>query len=272
MQPLSPLIPNSHRGVTTLKESRNRQCSGQILVLAVLLVSLILLSTQVYVFEVGRSFIETGSSHVKDFVLAVRLGSKHVVVGSLVNITAEGYDLTLSTNLGRWVNLMSDLYRLGKPVLNFAVKNITPYADGVYLSWGASGLGVSSACVEFNFTLSDRQVDIQLSYDVNITTSLVEEGVYRTLTGNWKQVNVTCNVMNEGIPALAENVTIYYEDAGSWVPADQQQNYELADYGNGTYLITFEVSLPEEPINVSAQVHDLRQIYVQANVTCTQTP
>ncbi len=271
MQPLSPLIPNCHRGVTPLKAMGKRQCSGQILVLAVLLVSLILLSTQVYVFEVGRLFVRTESSHIKDFVLAVRLGSEHVVVGSLVNITTEGYNSTLSTNLGRWVNLTSDLYQFGKAVLSFAVKNITPYADGVHLSWGASGSGVSSAYVDFNFTLSDRQADIQLSYDVNITTSLTDEGSYRRLTGDWKQINLTCNVMNEGAPALIKNMTIYYEDSGSWIPADQQQNYSFTDYGNGTYLTTFEVSLSEDSINVSAQVYDLRQIYVQANTTCTES-
>jgi hypothetical protein len=111
-----------------------------------------------------------------------------------------------------------------------------------------------------------------LPYALNITTSLVVEGVYRTLAGNVKEINVTCNLYNEGNPVLAQNMTIFYESSGSWLHADERSNYSLVDYGNGTYRISFEAEVLEESVNVSTQVYDLREIYVQTNTTCTNLP
>ena len=255
-----------------MKKRNSRRCSGQILVLAILVVSLILLSTQLYIHEVGRSLEGHQSIRVNDFVLAVKLGSKHMVIGSLANISMGGDYSTIFVNLEGWASFIEGLYQFGKPVLNFTLRNTLPYTNGTRLSWGTDGYGVSSAYVAFNFSLSDRQVNVQLPYAVNVTTSLVLEAVYRTLQGSLKQVNVTCNVLNEGNPALAENVTVLYEDSGSWLRADEQSGYTFTDYGNGTYLISFEVDILEENVNVSAQVYDLRGIYVQANVTCTNVP
>lgn len=236
--------------------------------LAVLVVSLVLLSTQLYIYEVGRSLEEIGSMRVNDFVLAIKLGSKHAVTGSLANISAGGDGSVLFANLEGWASFTGGFYQFGKPVLNFTLRNTLPYTNGTHLSWGTDGFGVSSAYADFNFSLSDSQVDVQLPYAVNVTTSLVVEGVYRTLEGSVKQINVTCNVLNEGTPALAENLTVLYY-SGSWLRADEQTSYAFTDYGNGTYLISFEADVPEENVNVSAQVYDLREIYVQANAVCT---
>ncbi len=236
--------------------------------LAVLVVSLVLLSTQLYIYEVGKSLEETGSIRVNDFVLAVKLGSKHAVAGSLANVSGGGDGSVLFSNLERWAMFTGGFYQFGKPVLNFTLKNTSPYTNGIYLSWNTDGFGVSSAYADFNFSLSDGQVDVQLPYTVNVTTSLVVDGGYRALIGNVKEIKVTCNVLNEGSPALAENMTVLFY-SGSWLRADEQTGYSFADYGNGTYLISFEADIPEESINVSAQINDLREIYVQANVTCT---
>ena len=252
-----------------MKRKNRRQCSGQILVLAVLVVSLVLLSTQVYIYEVGRSLEEVKSIRVNDFVFAVKLGSKHVVIGSLANISVGGDYSILYANLEKWAAFTESLYQFGKPVLNFALRDTLPYTNGTRLSWGTDGLGISSAYANFNFSLSDRQVNIEMPYTMNITTSLVVEAIYRTLQGNVKQINVTCNVLNERTPALAENVTVFYEDSGSWLRADEQANYVFTDYGNGTYIISFEADILQENVKVSAQVCDLREIHVQANVTCT---
>jgi hypothetical protein len=236
-------------------------------VLAVLVVSLVMLSTQLYIYEVGRSLEETKSMSVNDFVLAVKLGSKHAVTGSLANISAGGDGSILSANLEGWASFTGGFYQFGKPVLKFTLKNTAPYTNGIYLSWGTDGFGVSSAYTDFNFSLSDNQVDVQLLYAVNVTTSLVMDGVYRTQMGDVKQINVTCNVLNERASALVENVTVLYY-SGSWLRADEQPGYSFADYGNGTYLISFVADIPEESVNVSTQIYDLREIYVQANATC----
>ena len=248
-----------------MKEKRDRQSSGQILVIAVLVVSLVMLSAQVYIYEVGKSFEGVESIRANNFVLAVKLGSKHMVIGSLANISNGGNTLTLSANLDQWASFVGGWYQFGKPILNFTLTNTSPYTNGVYLSWDSSGFGISSAYSDFNFSLADRQVTVQLLYSTNVTTSLNIEGAYRRVQGDTKQVNVIVNLSNEGSPALAKNITILYYSLGSWlVPS-----FQNTDYGNGTYLISFEAAIPGIVVDVSAQVYDLREIYVQANATCT---
>ena len=250
----------------------SRQSSGQILVIAVLVVSLVLLSTQAYIFEVGRSLGETHSVRVNDFVLAIKLGSKHVITGSLADVSTGSDSVVLYSNLESWATFISGFYQLGRPVLNFTLRDTSPYASGLRLSWGIDGFGVTSAYADFNFSLLDGQVSVQLPYALNVTTTLFVEGAHRNLQGDIMQVNVTCRVLNDGAPALAENLTLLYEKSGAWLRADSKDSYSFADYGNGTYSVIFEQEyLPLETVNVSAQVYDLRGIFVQANVTCTES-
>ena len=116
--------------------------------------------------------------------------------------------------------------------------------------------------------------DLQLEHTTNITTRLDVEGTYSKLEGTSKQVNVTCRIFNEGEPALASNLTLYYEHDGDlavqdWIPADSPT---ITDYGNGTYTISFtaETQTSDDPMLVSAHVYDLRGILVLANATCTE--
>jgi hypothetical protein len=249
------------------------QDSGQILVIAVLVVSLVLLSTQVYIYDVGRSLGETEASNVSGFVYAVKLGSKHVVTGSLANISRVGSGTVLSSNLEDWTSFVEGLYQFGRPILNFTLRDTLPYMDGYYVSWGTDGLGVTSSYVDFSLSLLDGQASVELPYTVNVTASVIIEGVYRRLVGDTMQINVTCHVSNEGVAALAENVTVLYEKSGVWLRADTKPTYNYTDYGNGTYLVSFEQDYQSfEAVNVSAQVLDLRGIYVQANATCSMLP
>jgi hypothetical protein len=251
---------------------RSRQSSGQILVIAVLVVSLVLLSTQAYIFEVGRSLSDNHSPRVNDFVLAIKLGSKHVVAGSLADVSTGGDNAILYSNLESWATFIGGFYQLGRPVLNFTLRDASPYASGLHLSWGTGGFGVTSAYADCNFSLLDGQVSVQLPYALNVTTTLLVEGVHRNMQGDVMQVNVTCHVLNDGAPALAENLTVLYQKSSVWLRADAKDSYSLTDYGNGTYLAIFEQEyLPLETVNVSAQVHDQRGIYVQANVTSTES-
>jgi len=252
--------------------SRNRrQCSGQILVLGVLVISILLLSTQLYIYEVGKSLEEVRSNCISDLTLAMKLGSKHTLIGSLANISVGGESSTLLLNLERWAEFSGRMYQLGRPVLEFVPASSPPYTNGSHLSWTIDGLGISSAYVDFNLSVLDLQVDVQLAYAINVTTTLVEKAFYLD-QGSIKKVDVTCSVMNEGRPALAENITVLFQNSSSWVRADEQDIYGITDYGNGTYLISFEARIEQEDVRVSAQVHDLRGIYVQANVTCTALP
>jgi hypothetical protein len=220
--------------------------------------------------ELEQSSSETVQCYAHSFTSAIRLGSKHTVVGSLSNITNGGPSASLLVNLAVWKNLTSTLYQHGTPILSFSPQNTTPYLNGVHLSWDTPGSGVSSAYINFNLSLSDQDANLQTQYALNITTSVIQDGKYRTLQGDEKQVNVTCYIYNEAHPALAENITIYYDYMGTWLRADNQTTYTHLDYGNGTYSISFEATIPGSSVNVQAFIDDLRGIHVRTNSTCTE--
>jgi len=151
---------------------------------------------------------------------------------------------------------------------------VTPYQDGVWISWDSSGHGISSAYVNLILNSSGTAAAYYSEYAVNVTSEIEVDGYYTALTGSLKQVNLTCNIINEGKPALAQNFTVYYEQDGSLSPEEwiQVASPSITDYGNGTYVMSFtaETTNPDDPMLVSVQSHDLRYILTQANVTCTQ--
>lgn len=232
--------------------------------MGVLIIALLLLSTEIYVYDLGKAIEEEKQNSFSDFILAVKLGSKHVIAGSLANVSQAGTNQTLEINLKKWSSFVGRLYQSGKCILNFTLRETAPYSSGVWISWGTNGVGVSGAYANFTLQLLDRGTDVNLKYAINITTTLLIQGTYREIQGNSKQVNVTCNLLNEGKPALAENLTLYYKNLDDWLIPGPQNNYTIIDYGNGTYFISFVASTVE----VSVHASDQREINVQANVTC----
>lgn len=253
-----------------MKGRTQRRRSGQILIIAVLVVSLLMLSTQLYIYEVGRPLEDIDGANVNEFVLAVKLASRHIVTGSLANISVGGANSILSANLERWASFTDELYQFGKPNVSYALGDIAPYNNGTLLLWGVNGYGSSSAYVDVDFALQDHQTTLRLSFAVNVTLSLQSRGDYETIHDNVKRVNILCDVLSEGTPALAENVTVLFF-SGSWQRADAQSAYSFTDYGNGTYSTAFEADIPEESFIIATQVRDSRMIHVQASFTCTKT-
>jgi len=248
-----------------------RNCSGQALLVGVLLIALLLLSVELYVYEVGKAIGEANPNSLSEFIFAVRLGSRHVVVGSLANISQGGANQNLETNLERWSSFVGRQYQLGKYILSFTARETPPYSSGIWISWGTNGSGVSGAYANFTLKLSDRGIEVNQTYAINVTTTLLIQGSYRVIGGSNKQVNVTSNLLNEGTPALAKNLTLYYNNSSVWLVPDSQNNYTFVDYGNGTYFMSFVADIPSENVEVSVHVSDQRGINVQANVTCTET-
>jgi hypothetical protein len=105
---------------------------------------------------------------------------------------------------------------------------------------------------------------------MNITTTVLIESTYRIVNGDTKHVNVTINLLNEAQPALAEQITIYYKVSNTWLIPNATNNYEITDYGNGTYIASFNADIPAQNVEVSAHVVDKREIFVQANATSTE--
>jgi len=252
------------------KNMKRKGSSGQVILIAVLAMALILLSTQVYVFEVQMPTIETGSNSLNDHIFAIKLGSRNVAIGSLANISSGGAYTVFTSNLERWASLVGDESQFGKGILNNTVEGSYPYSSGVWLYWENSGFGVSSVFANFTFELSGRGVAANSSYNLNVTTTLLVQDTYQVILGDEKQINVTFNLLNEGKPALAEQITLYYRVFDSWFAPNASNNYVVTDYGNGTYRASFRASIPSPNVEVSVHVVDRREIFVQANATCSQ--
>ena len=238
--------------------------------MGVLIIALLLLSIELYVYDLGKAIDEANQNSFSDFIFAVSLGSKHVVVGSLANVSQGGVNQTLGIKLEEWSSFVGRRYQFGKCILNFTLRETPPYASGIWISWGTNGLGVSGAYANFALKLFDRGVDVNLKHVINITTTLLIESTYKQMQDNDKQVNVTCNLLNEGTPALAKNFTLYYNNSSDWIVPGSQNNYTFTDYGNGTYFMSFVADIPSENVEVSIHIYDRREIYVQTNVTSTE--
>ena len=243
--------------------------SGQILLIAAFIMASLLLSAQLYILEVGKISGDTNSDFLNDFLLSVRLGSRHVIIGSLANISNGGSRSILEQNLREWTEFIGSQYLHGKNTVNFTLEETTPYSSGTWLSWGTNGYGISSAYTEFTHSLTGRETNADLAYFTNVTTTLFIASTNRRLNETTRQVNVTMNILNEAYPALAKQITVCYRVSGTWLIPDFANGYTLQDYGNGTYVASFAAIAPLID-EVSVRVVDCRGIYVQANATGTE--
>jgi hypothetical protein len=247
--------------------------SGQGLIIASLVVTLLLLSTAVYVSEIEKN-VAVHDSEVNPAFSAYKLGVTHTLMSALVNISNGGSTDVLAASLNQFKSVVNSHSFSALVKMDFTPLNMAPYQDGVWISWGSSGRGISGAYVNLILNSSGTSGTYYSEYALNVTSQIDVDGYYTLLTGSQKQVNLTVAVLNEGKPALAQNFTVYYEQDGSlsteeWV---QVASPSIPDYGNGTYAVSFtaETLNPDDPMLVSVHSHDLRHILVKANVTCTQ--
>jgi hypothetical protein len=251
----------------------NRRNSGQVLIIASLVVTLLLLSTALYVSEIEKN-AAVYESRVDPAFSAYKLGTMHTVISALANISNGGSADVLVADLNQFETIVNSHSFNAIVKMDCTPLNVTPYQDGVWISWGSSGQGISSAYVNFILNSSGTSASYYSEYAINVTSEIDVNGYYTLLTGSLKQVNLTCNILNEGNPALAQNFTVYYERDGSLSPEEwvKVASSSITDYGNGTYVISFtaETTNPDDPMLVSVHSHDLRYILTKANVTCTQ--
>jgi hypothetical protein len=251
----------------------SRRNSGQVLIIASLVVTLLLLSTAVYISEIEKN-AAVYDARVDPAFSAYKLGATHTVISALANISNGGSTSVLVADLNQFKSVVGSHSFDAIVKMDFTPLNMTPYQDGIWISWGSSGRGISSAYVNFVLNSSGTSAIYYSEHAINVTSEIDVNGHYTLLTGSQKQVDLTCNILNEGKPALAQNFTVYYEQDGSLSPEEwvQVTSPSIADYGNGTYAISFtaETTNPDDPMLVSVHSHDQRQILTIANVTCTQ--
>lgn len=242
--------------------------SGQLLIVAALAVAVLISSTTIYVYELSKETNSEASLSISDFIFSIKQSTKNAVISSLANVSNGGEAAVLITNLDEFSRVLRSLTQFGICQLDFTVFNDSMYNSGIWLSWDASDIGVSSVYTNFTFKVYGAAANTTMNYDVNITTAVTVNGYFNRLVGDEKLVNLTLRAYNEGEPALAQNIAIYYESLGSWTPVSSSNNLSILDYGNGTYIATFTVDVPSDSLPVSVHVNDLRGIFVQANTTC----
>jgi hypothetical protein len=232
--------------------------------------AIILFSTQIYIYKVSRNQVISRYDYFGDYVLNIKLSTKHIMTGSLINISMGGIVTNLKDNIDRWREFIAEDYCFGHVNLNSTLLSQLPYSQGIWLNWGTSGEGVSSTFSEFILNISGMEMEVDLSFEVNITTSIMITGSYSVLGGESKAVTVILKVFNEGAPALKKNSTLTYQKSGSWEDPTVLVDYSALDYGNGTYLFSFTDTIPGIQVPVHIQVNDIRGIFVQAEVNLTE--
>jgi len=247
----------------------NRGKSGQALIVTALIITLLLLSAVYYVLETEKSAVQTQSLNDSDFSIA-KLGSRNAMISSLANISNYGVTDVLTEDLNRFSSELLTVAYGQESDLSFTTFNSTPYENGIWISWGQNGSGISSTYVNFSINSSGPRENYHAEYAINVTASLHIEGVC-TGDGEEKTVNVTCTVYDENGPALANKINMFYlnQTDGSWLRVDSPNNMTVLDFGNGSYSISFN-AYSQQPVEVSAQIQDMRNIFAVANVTCTQ--
>jgi hypothetical protein len=250
----------------------SRGNSGQVLIIVSLIVTMLLLSTALYVAETTKEGA-VYEAEVEPAFSAYRLGTMHTIISALSNISNGGSADILVADLNQFNSVVGNHSFNAIFKMEFTPFNMMPYQDGVWIDWGSSGKGISSAYVNFILNSSGTSATYYSEYAVNITSEIDVSGEYM-LNGTLKQATVACTVLNEDKPALARNFTVYYEQDGSLSPEEwlQVASPSITDYGNGTYLMSFtaETTNPDDPLLVSVHCHDLRYIFIKANATCTQ--
>ncbi|RJS81016.1 hypothetical protein CW707_04425 [Candidatus Bathyarchaeota archaeon] len=242
--------------------------SGQLLIVAALAIAILIASTTLYVYELSKEQTGAGPPAMNDFILAVKQNTRKALISALANFSNGGENTVLTEDLSEFAQVLISLKVPGVYKLTYTVLNSSGYENGFRLSWNTNNIGSSSAYANFTLEAYEIPSNITLQYAVNITTTVTLQGSY-TLTGTEKNVTLTCKVFNEEEPSLAKNITVYYEDAGSWIQANASNNLIITNYGNGTYTINFTVQTSSNVLQVSAHVYDLRGIFTRVNATCS---
>lgn len=254
--------------VKTYRRSFIENSSGQLLIVAALAIAILIASASIYVYELNVEQNSQGSLRNADFVPAIKQCTRNAMIISLANISNGGARTILATNLEELAETLRSLRHQAIFQLTFSLHNDSDYESGVRLLWGAEGFGVSSAYVSFKLSVQGVE-NVELDYALNVTTAMLVEGFY-TGNGDAKNVTVKCHIYNEKKPAQTENISLFYELDGYWIPVNSSNNVSIVNFGNGTYTISFSAIIPSEEVHISAHITDMRNIFVYANVTCTR--
>jgi len=242
---------------------------GQVIIVTALLVSVLFLSTALFVMEVARE-VPTANDGQSDVFSGYKQSATSTMISALANATNGGNSNILGIDLAELKTvILSNSYK-AMLTMDYSTLNSSGYNNGFLISWGADGEGSSGTCVSFSFASSSPSASSNLEYTLNITSTVNFRGNFQQIDETTKQVNLTVNVLNEARAALAQNFTISYQNGPDWTKINSPTT---TCFGNGTYILTFMAgtSPPSEPLVVSLLCQDQRGISIGANLTCTNT-
>ena len=166
------------------KRNLKHNSSGQVIIITALLVASLLLSTAIYVIETEKE-VPTVSTDENNVFPAYQQSIRNTLISALANITNGGDTSVLTTDLNE-LNYGNHFRFIPSHAPNelYSAKRSVHYQNGIWISWGTDGQGVSSAYVSFAFDSSAPSTSSNLEYDVNVTSEADLSGNYQQLNGN----------------------------------------------------------------------------------------
>jgi hypothetical protein len=251
------------------KRNFNSNKSGQVIIVTALVVSLLFLSTALYVIEIGKE-VPTVEPNQSNVFSGFRQPMTNTMISALANATSRSNPNILEIDIAELKTIILANSYQAMLTMDYSTLNSNGYNNGLLISWGINGRGVSSACASFVFASSNFQANSNIEYALNVTSAVNSSGNCEQINDTTKQVNLTLNVLNEGKAALAQNFTFSYRKGTDWIRVDSPT---VTSLGDGTYKSIFsaEQSLPNDLMIVSLLCQDQRGIFVGATLTCTST-
>lgn len=241
-------------------------CRGQVIVVAGLLVAVLLISTAVYVIDVGQAVPKVDSAQDGLF-MGYTESVRNTMVSALANISGGGDPSVLTSDLEALKTVILAHSYQAQLSVNYDTLDNGVYVDGVWVSWGSNGDGVSSVYASFAFNSSNSMGASEDAYALNVTSSVhVTCNIFQS-NQSLIEGNLTVAVFNEAKPALAEHLSFCYQNGSDWLPLDSPV---IVDHGDGSYAVSFTIQNSElnGSLNVSTLVQDQRGISIGANLTC----
>ncbi len=143
----------------------------------------LLLSTAIYIIETEKSVPTVGTDQT-DVLTEYEQSTKNTLISALANVTNGGSASVLTSDLTELNTAITSHSYQTMVLMGFTPPNIAPYLNGIWVSWGQNGLGISSADVAFSFNSSASFATSSLEYSVNVTSEVTLSGKYQQLNDN----------------------------------------------------------------------------------------
>jgi hypothetical protein len=244
--------------------SFRQDCRGQVIVVTALLVAVILLATAMYVIDVQKN---TPSVQKDDGVLidSYETSVRSTLVSALANFSSGGDRVVLDSDLVQLRDVILAHSYEAQLSITYNLLNSNGYSDGLRVSWGSNGEGISSAYTTVTCSSTSSSGSSDVTYVVNVTDRIHLNGDYVQFNDTTKLVNLTVHLYSETGSALANSLVFSYRTASDWVTIESPS---ITSNGDGTYTVTFnaQTELIGESLDVSIVCLDTRCISVGASL------